>query len=83
MDLTDAMLEGWNASDPQIDNPYLWSSPSWLAFDAGAAFYKLGTSKPVKCKASRGYTLRVYSAVNEWIAKPGRNLDGWQFDRKG
>jgi len=83
MDLTEAFLEGWNAADPQIDNPYLWSSPSWLAFDAGAYFYKLGVSKPTKCKASRGYTLRVFTQANEWLAKPDSNLAHWSFDRRG
>jgi len=83
MDLTEAFLEGWNAADPQIDNPYLWSSPAWLAFDAGAYFYKLGVSKPTRCKASRGYTLRVFTNANEWLATPERNLAHWSFNRKG
>lgn len=83
MDLTQAFLEGWNASQPDIDNPYLWSSPSWLAFDAGAKFYKLGASKPIRCKASRGYSLRVFTPANEWIATPSRNLADWAFNRKG
>lgn len=83
MDLTEAFLEGWNAADPQIDNPYLWSSPNWLAFDAGASFYKLGASKPTRCKASRGYSLRVFTPANEWTAKPDSHLRGWTFDRRG
>jgi hypothetical protein len=83
MDLTEAFLSGFNAQDPQTDNPFLWSSPSWLAFDAGGQFAKQGTSTPVKCKASRGCSLRIYSAANEWMAKPDRNLAHWSFDRRG
>ena len=73
MDLTEAFLLGYNAQDRQTDNPFLWSSPNWLAFDAGGLFAKLGTSTPIKCKASRGYTLRVFSQANEWLATPDRN----------
>lgn len=83
MDLTEAFLEGWNSQDPMIDNPYMWSSPNWLAFDAGGNFVKQGTSKPIKCKASRGYTLRVFTNDNEWLAKPSTNLTYWSFDRRG
>jgi len=83
MDLTQAFLDGFNSQDVQTDNPFIWSSPNWLAFDAGARFAKLGTSTPTKCKASRGYTLRVFSQANEWLAIPSKNLAQWTFDRRG
>lgn len=83
MDLTAEFLEGYNAQDGQIDNPFLYSSPSWLAFKAGAEFAKRGTSNPIKCKASRGYTLRVFTSSNQWIATPDKTLLSWSFDRQG
>lgn len=81
MDLTEAFLLGYNAQDPQIDNPFLWSSPSWLAFKAGGQFAKRGTSTPIQCKASRGYTLRVFSHHNQWLAKPDKALSYFEFER--
>jgi hypothetical protein len=82
MDLTEAFLQGYNAQDPQIDNPYLWSSPNWLAYIAGAQFAKYGASTPIKCKASRGDKLRVFSHHNEWLAIPDKTLTSWDFQRK-
>ena len=65
--LTDEFLEGWNASEPDIDNPYLWSSDAWLAYLAGADFAKRGTSAPIRAKKSRGNVIRVWTAGgNEW-----------------
>jgi len=81
MDLTEAFLEGYNAQDPQLDNPFLYSSPSWLAFTAGGNFAKYGTGTPTKCKASRGYKLRVFTHNNEWIATPDKILVSWHFER--
>jgi len=83
MDLTEAFMQGYNAQDPQIDNPYLWSSPNWMAYAAGGQFAKKGTSTPTKCKASRGYTLRVFSQANEWLATSDKGLVSWSFDRRG
>lgn len=68
-DLTDAFMKGWHASDAQTDNPFLWSSDNWLAFDAGAQFYKQGTSMPIKAKKSKGYSIRVMTNDNEYIVK--------------
>ena len=60
--LTVEFMEGWNASQPDIDNPYLWSSDAWLAFMAGADFVKHGTSAPIRAKKSRGNVIRVWTA---------------------
>ena len=68
-DLTEAFMAGWNSQDAQIDNPYLWSSDNWLAYDAGAQFYKRGTSTPIKAKKSKGYSIRVFTHANEFIIK--------------
>jgi hypothetical protein len=68
-DLTNEFMAGWNCSNAQIDNPYLWSSDSWLAFNAGAEFYKRGTSTPIKVRKSRGYSIRVYTGDSEFTIK--------------
>jgi len=79
MDLTEAFLEGYNAQDPQLDNPFLYSSPSWLAFKAGGDFAKYETIPPTQCRASRGYKLRVFGNNHEWLATPDKTLTSWHF----
>ena len=66
--LTDEFLEGWNASQADIDNPYIWSSDAWLAYVAGADFCRLApVSAPIRAKKSRGNVIRVWTAGgNEW-----------------
>ena len=65
--LTDEFKEGWNASQPDLDNPYIWSSDAWLAFMAGADFAKRGTSAPATARKSRGNVIRVWTAGGtEW-----------------
>ena len=65
--LTTEFIEGFNAGQPDIDNPYLWSSDAWLAFMAGADFARRGTSAPIKARKSRGDVIRVWTAGgNEW-----------------
>jgi len=59
--LTTEFLEGWNASQPALDNPFIWSSDAWLAFMAGADFARHGTSAPVKAKKSRGNVIRAWT----------------------
>lgn len=82
--LTEAFIEGYNASQPDIDNPFIYSSPNWLAYKAGAEWGKHGTEQPTKCLASRGYTLRFYTVGNgQWQAIPNDRLTQWQFMRKG
>lgn len=81
MNLTAEFMAGYNAHDAQIDNPHIYSSPAWLAYKAGAEFAKYGTSHPIKCQSSRGYTLRVFTSSNEWKAIPDKTLTSWQFER--
>ena len=60
--LTTEFLQGYNSSQADSDNPYLWSSDAWLAYMAGADFAKRGTSEPIKAKKSFGYVIRVWTA---------------------
>jgi hypothetical protein len=60
--LTTEFLEGYNSSQADIDNPYLWSSDTWLAYMAGADFAKRGSDVPVRAKKSFGYVIRVWTA---------------------
>ena len=80
MDLTEAFLQGYNAQDAQIDNPYLWSSPNWLAYMAGGQFAKHEDTIPNMCRASRGYKLRVFGNHHEWLAIPDKTLTSWDFE---
>jgi hypothetical protein len=82
MNLTEAFLEGYHAQDYIIDNPYLWSSPCWLAFDAGGTFAKEGGEPPLSCKASRGYSLRFTTKGKQWQATPGRQLSAWYISER-
>ena len=79
MDLTEAFLEGYNAQDPQLDNPFLYSSPNWLAFNAGGSFAKHEDTIPTMCRASKGYKLRVFGNNHEWLATPDKTLTSWHF----
>jgi len=80
--LTAEFLEGYNASQADIDNPYLWSSDCWLAYMAGAAFAKRGTSAPIKAKKSRGDVIRVWTAGgNEWRVVYGPHYSGPTIER--
>lgn len=82
--LTEAFIDGFNCQDGAIDNPFLYSSPNWLAHRAGSEWAKRGTAKPVKCFASRGYALRFYTIGNEqWQAIPDDRLTHWEFVKKG
>jgi hypothetical protein len=57
--LTAEFIEGYNASEPDIDNPYIWSSDAWLAYLAGADFAKRGTSAPIRVWTAGGNEWRV------------------------
>jgi len=71
--LTAEFMEGYNSSQADIDNPYLWSSDAWLAYMAGAAFAQHGTSAPIKAKKSRGDVIRVWTGGgNEFRVVMGR-----------
>jgi hypothetical protein len=52
--------------DP-ISNPYMWSSTSWMLFEAGRVWNRCGRSTPIMARKSRGYTVRVQTAANEFL----------------
>lgn len=56
----DIFMDGFNGEE----NRHLFSSNYWLLHEAGANFYKKGTSHPVIVKKSRGYTVKVTTAGN-------------------
>ena len=64
------------SADP---NPYLFSSDSWLAFEAGARLRWQGREL-VSCYKSRGYSLRIVMAGNQSyvVAASGDKLTRWE-----
>ncbi len=58
-DLTQECAKGYAGGAP---NPYYWSSDSWVAFEAGAALSQSGRTAPVKCRKSKGYSVRIETA---------------------
>jgi hypothetical protein len=82
-DLTAQFMAGYNSQDATIDNPYLWSSDNWLAYDAGYVFAKRGASTPIKARKSRGYSVRVETAGgNEFVIQYDKYLRAISIDRK-
>jgi hypothetical protein len=66
--MLDIFLEGYNAQD-KINNPFMWSSDSWLVWDAGFLFGKKGYCQPIKVKKSRGYSVKVQTHANDFTIK--------------
>jgi len=56
--LTDRAIEGFNCAEGLRANPYLYSSPSWYAFELGLWLHKTGRTIPRLTAMSRGYTIR-------------------------
>ena len=57
-------LESLKARTP---NPYIWSSSCWMLFEAGLLWANRGASAPVAARKSRGYSVRVQTAANEFL----------------
>ena len=58
---------GRYAFTSRAPNPYIWSSTNWLLFEAGLLWESGGRSEPVMARKSRGYTVRVQTAANDWV----------------
>jgi hypothetical protein len=64
-DLTTEATEGYQApADAKC--PYLWSSPSAMAWRAGQWLKATGRSAPRIVRTSRGYGLRVNDMLVRW-----------------
>jgi len=85
MDLTDEARGGFDAwINGTRDPPYFHSSDSWLAWHAGAALARTGRTKPHTCKKSRGYSVRLDTAVNRFTFKAaGPDLMAFDLERHG
>lgn len=64
-DLTQECIKGYRNAD-KTDwrdnapaNPFLWSSDSWLAFEAGEHMGRNGLTVPARVTKSRGYSVKV------------------------
>jgi hypothetical protein len=63
-DLLNAAIAGYH----DRPNPHLWSSPMWLAHQAGRAIGDAGYSEPVyPVKTSRGFSMRLNTRQGEVI----------------
>jgi hypothetical protein len=60
-------------------NPHLFSSDSWLAFEAGVRLRWQGREL-VSCHKSRGYSLRIVMAGGDQyvVAASGDKLNRWE-----
>lgn len=52
-----------------IANPFMWSSTSWLLFEAGRVWNRCGRSAPVAARKSRGYSVRIQTAANDFVVE--------------
>jgi hypothetical protein len=52
-DLTTQATEGYHGAV----NPYLYSSPSWYAWEVGSYFLRSGRATPYNVRMGRGYTI--------------------------
>ena len=78
--MSESFFEGYNAQDA-LANPHLWSSDNWLLFQAGFLFAKRGASTPIKATKSRGYSVRIFTQVNEWIMRFDKRLNFESLER--
>lgn len=65
LDLIDYLQAGWTegqqglSTDRRADQfAAYYSSDCWLAFEAGGLIRYMGLPKPVRCRKSRGYSIR-------------------------
>jgi hypothetical protein len=79
--LTEACLEGYD-NPSKITGGHLFSSDNWLAFKAGQHLNKKGMTRPISCKKSRGYRVRVHTPASEILVSfAGKDLSTVIADR--
>ncbi len=91
-DLTAETIEGFDALEKLSTrdnpggkrNPYLFSSDSWLAFEAGQALCERGLTRPERAHKSRGCSVRIVtSGQTEFLFKAsGDDLEIMDLIRK-
>lgn len=86
-DVTAEARQGYAA--PAGDNPHYWSSPAWLAWEAGAFLARQGRAEPESAHNSRGYSVTMvagrqrftFSAsggeLDRFTLTPGARLPSW------
>lgn len=62
IDLTSELLQGFDA-EPEVEAPFLATSPSWLAWNLGRYLASHHVTRPVTAAASRGDNLRVDNLI--------------------
>lgn len=76
--LTQEAQNGWlnqaqvNTYGGKLDNPHIYSSACWYAYESGAAFYLKGYTQPTKATMGRGHSVNVQTVANDFVVKfPG------------
>lgn len=60
----------------------LWSSPRWMAHKAGQAMARRGFTLPIAAAMSRGYSVRLQTAANEFLVRfSGDDLGRIEIER--
>lgn len=78
------MLESAKAGYSGQPDDGLWSSPCWMAHQAGKAMAAKGYTMPTAAAMSRGFSVRLQTAANEFIARfSGDLLDTIAIERLG
>lgn len=83
-ELQHAAWQGYtDAGYPITVEPYLFSSPCWIAYRAGKEMAMSGRTRPVKVTMSRGYSVRMETASGiEFVALFDKDLTGCKIERK-
>jgi hypothetical protein len=58
---------GFESLKARATNPFIWSSSCWMLFEAGLLWANRGSSAPVMARKSRGYTVKVQTAANDYL----------------
>ena len=75
--MTDLLAEARQGYAAAGKCPHLWSSAAWLAWHAGREAGAMGLAEIIKCRASRGYSIKMTTQGGfQWLATfSGDKLD--------
>lgn len=77
--IKEAAETGYYRREP---NAHLWSSPLWMAYEAGKHLWAHGVSAPAQARMSRGYSVRITTTgQTDFIVKFHKALDGAVVER--